>query len=714
MSDTPLRLDPGLTPRRLRKTSLCSCKCFCWTISIPLLGFAAWTSFLFATSLFREYASPHKPLYHTGAPYYNSEVIRPLISDEQTFDMAVTVWLRAPEEAEAEFRRLKLERAPPKEETPPAPVEMKLDGLGKVWASLSLAEGNTRFRDEEILETPLFSDVVFRGLRLSGKHALATVDFRLPTARFLAAKLDESDLRATFLLIPSAPSFNVKSFSSWMPDSVFRKRRPTRPWPFPLNSELRGGKTITDLALESFSISVPLLEFYDVASECKTADVNGTEEEQLPVVSAHPHVVTRTQLRIVRETALLNATAYNEVRNEIKKHSCGQGIPGIRPNLQMCRRTYKSNGIFETLLELEVPTESGVDTQWAYSPYMDTKYRAAGPLDIIPVPINRENCPSAVGSASDYMDVSWRIAFAGRSPLKLWVGDATPEPLVDHRATDVTKAIQQNEAELWNGALGHRFHEDSHPRRRIVMQAIGGAMQFVAAGMMFHFWWTRVSTVGISNSGVVLLALGNALGPTVMSLVDSDGSWIVVLPFSLVAPFLMFKCIARIEFGWNKWHPTLTRVPASHQERTTQRMDQRTSWRAKLGVVVALIAVHYLLDPDSIYLVPSSILVPPPKNNKLLKFLQVVSDSLCATGTFSQVLLNNHMRAFGGFYRAEPVLYFTSFCIDLVYHFLPTVVGRISPRSGLTLTPMIAMGMQLPLIWQAFTLPPVKVNEEED
>ncbi|KAJ7047191.1 hypothetical protein C8F04DRAFT_1062971 [Mycena alexandri] len=593
---------------------------------------------------------------------------------------------------------------------------MELDGLGKVWASLSLAEGNNKFRDEEILETPLFSDIVFRGLRLSDKHALATVDFRLPTARFLAAKLDESDLRATFLLLPSTPSLidNVKNFSSWMPDSVFHKRRPTRPWPFPLNSELRGEKTTTDLALESFSISVPLLEFYDVASECKTAAVNGTDEEQVLVVSGHPYVVTRTQLRIVRETALLNATAYNEVRNEVKRHSCGQGIPGIRPNLRMCRRTYKSNGMFETLLELEVPTESGVETQWAYSPYLNTKYRAAGPLDIIPVPVNRQNCPSAAGNVSDYMDVSWRVAFAGRSPLKLRLGDVTPEPPVDHRASKITKAIQQNEAELWNGALGHKFFEDSHPRRRIFMQAIGGAMQFLAAGMMFYYWWTRVSSVGISISGVVLLALANGLGPTVMSLVDSDGSWIVALPFSLVAPLLMFKCIARIEFGWNKGHPTLTRVPANHQERTTQRIDQRTSWRAKLGVLVTLIAAHYLLDPDNIFLVPSSILAPPLENNKLLKFLQVVSDSFCATGVFSQVLLNHHMRAFGGSYRAEPVLYFTSFCIDLVYHFLPTVVGRMELRSGLTLTPMIAMGMQLPLIWQALTLPPVKVNEEEE
>ncbi|KAJ7172110.1 hypothetical protein C8R46DRAFT_1258051, partial [Mycena filopes] len=442
MPEKLLPLDPGPGPRRVRKTSLCSCRCFCWTISIPLVGLAAWASFLFLTYLFKEFAFPHKSLYHArGSPYNSSEVIRPLITDEQTFDIAVTVWLRAPEDEEAEFKRLSLENAAVRDEKPPEPVEMDLD-------------------DEEILETPLFSDIVFRGLRLSDKHALASVNFRLPTARFLAANVEESDLRATFMLLPSRPSLidNVKNFSSWMPDSVFPKRRPTRPWPFPLGSEPRGGKTMADLALESFSLSVPLIEFHDIASCFNGTDGPAALEEEVSAVSGHPYVVTRTQLRIVRETALLNATAYNEVRNEIKRHSCGQGIPGIRPNLKMCRRTYKSNGIFETVLELEVATESGVETQWAYAPYLDTKEHAAGPLDILPVPINRERNCSASANVSDYMDVSWRIAFAGRSPVKQVLGNATPMPPVDHRASDLTKAVQQNEAELWNGVLGHRFH----------------------------------------------------------------------------------------------------------------------------------------------------------------------------------------------------------------------------------------------------------------
>lgn len=231
MSEKKLDLDPGPGARR-RKASMCSCRCLCWTICIPLLGLAAWAVIYYGANVVQQTRFPHKSLYHTGPSYNPEDVIRPLISDEQRFDIAVSVWVRAPEDEEAEFKRLRPES--PIQEEAPTSTQIDMGGrLGKVWMAVSLDEGNKMLSDEDILEKPLFSDVVFRSLRLSDKHASARVDFRLPTARFRAANLTESDLRATFLLIPSSPSLvdHVKNFSSWMPDSVFSKRRPTRPWP---------------------------------------------------------------------------------------------------------------------------------------------------------------------------------------------------------------------------------------------------------------------------------------------------------------------------------------------------------------------------------------------------------------------------------------------------------------------------------------------------
>ncbi|KAJ7481228.1 hypothetical protein B0H11DRAFT_2024732 [Mycena galericulata] len=553
MPELKLGLDPGPGPRR-RKMSIC--KCLCWTIGIPLLCFTTWAIASFATNVVQGARFPHKSLYHNGPSYYAGDVIRPLITDEQSFDIAVSVWVRTPEGEEARSQSL--------QQSIPAPTPTQLDlggNIGKVWVSLSL-DGNDRFRDQDILEKPLFSDIVFHGLHLSDKHASATVDFRLPIARFLATNLAESDLRATFLLLPTSPSLidHVKNFSSWMPDSVFPKRPLTRPWPFPLGSEEHGEKTMADLALESFSISIPLIEFHNATSQCLDAS---------DVVENHPYVVTRTQLRIVRETRLFNAKAYNEVRDEIKRHSCGQGIPGIKPHLRMCRRTYKSNGNFETRLELEVPKESGVETQWAYAPYLDTKAHSAGPLDLIPVPVDWENCSST--AKDDYMDVSWHIAFAGRSPGKhIWADNFVSPYIVDPHASELMKVSQQSDSELWNGAMGHRFHDDAHPRRRIAISVVSAGCQGLAALLLLYYWWTRVSTAGIS--------------PSSCGIFEGDASVAVIVLLALFVPVLMCKAITRAELGWQKWHPTLRRAPANHRERMTKRMDGRTSWGSKLGV----------------------------------------------------------------------------------------------------------------------------------
>lgn len=95
---------------------------------------------------------------------------------------------------------------------------------------------------------------------------------------------------------------------------------------------------MSDLALESFSISVPLIEFHDVSSQCNLTVGDATDDDEVEAVTGHPYVVTRyglppfpphlvthfcgrTQLRIVRETRFFDAVAYNKVRDEIKIHS---------------------------------------------------------------------------------------------------------------------------------------------------------------------------------------------------------------------------------------------------------------------------------------------------------------------------------------------------------------------------------------------------------
>jgi hypothetical protein len=56
------------------------------------------------------------------------------------------------------------------------------------------------------------------------------------------------------------------------------------------------------------------------------------------------------------------------------------------------------------------------------------------------------------------MDISWRIAYAGRTPGKQVLADNFANPqLVDPRASDLMKASQQDTAEMWSKFVSLRI-----------------------------------------------------------------------------------------------------------------------------------------------------------------------------------------------------------------------------------------------------------------
>ena len=101
---------------------------------------------------------PHLNLV-ANASSVDDQVIEPLVNEDQTFDIAVSVWLRALGEEEKVWK----------------------DSLPS--ASEDSADERERRLGEEILEFPLYSDIAFRGLRLSDRHITADVKFRLPTGK---------------------------------------------------------------------------------------------------------------------------------------------------------------------------------------------------------------------------------------------------------------------------------------------------------------------------------------------------------------------------------------------------------------------------------------------------------------------------------------------------------------------------------------------------
>src|ERR1700691_3536071 len=101
-------LDPGTSTRRGSRSW---CKCCLWTgfIFIALLG--VWMCFIIGSAFYRlisNIRSPHKEYYHNATQIPTERlVVRPLIDENQTFDIAVSVWVRVTEAEEEAYEATK-------------------------------------------------------------------------------------------------------------------------------------------------------------------------------------------------------------------------------------------------------------------------------------------------------------------------------------------------------------------------------------------------------------------------------------------------------------------------------------------------------------------------------------------------------------------------------------------------------------------------------
>ncbi|KAJ7471928.1 hypothetical protein FB451DRAFT_311308 [Mycena latifolia] len=659
-------------------------------------------------------------------------VVRPLIDENQSFDIAVSIWS--------------------------LPVE---------------EHGETI---EDFAEEPLYSDIVFRGLRLADKHKRANITYQLPVRVFRRLQLKERDLRASFVAIPTSPSLvdYVTNFSTWRPETM--KVPPVRAWPFPLGTSDETTQNVVDRALDSFGISIPLLEFHEIRSKCandsnsdispdpveeKEDDVDedgadGDEDEAEDesdevkdndadspgisnieknpdhAVKRHPFVVTRTQIRIVDEVHIFNRKAYNKEHDKLRTTSCGQ-ILKVKPQHNFCGRSYTKNGNWETRLELQIPDEitGELRTEWAYAPYIGHGTFSSGTKDLIPVPVMREDCTrSETLTDPDSMEVTWHLSYSGRTPAKFtFTESARRLNRVGHHESDLKKAKAQDSAELMNGLYGHQFYEDAHPRRRFIIGGLTSVLSIILTILELGYWNTRASTVCISISGTVLIAFSNIISSTA-KIEKSDLSNLdflqrlltillaLVTGFSL--PFFTLKAITRLEISRNKsrWFPSVRLAPPTHEERNSQRLDSRTGWGVKAVVCISLIAIFYFFSPANYVVVSPRLPAPSPDDYNttrgvVARVSDVVYFPLEFTGIVSQLLLNQRSKMFAGSYKIAAILRYISMMLVLTV-FSPSIVGRYDARPGISVPDAVVMVVIAVRAWQAVTLPNVNQQAEDE
>ncbi|KAF8962870.1 hypothetical protein BDZ97DRAFT_1662418 [Flammula alnicola] len=194
-SSAELKLDPGPPPRRRSKIG---CQCTLWTLFTIVCVGGSFLVLKFLYSGFNHLRAPHPKLYQDmKVPYKLNEVVQPLINSNHTFDIVATVWLRKP-----------------------APIQDDDDATNKI-----LEDGGPI-----LVEEAIYTGTVFRGLHLKNKDIKTAVKFRVPTGIFKNLELNNHDLRASFVLIPNAPSLldHAVNYSSWIPSTV--NYPPARSW----------------------------------------------------------------------------------------------------------------------------------------------------------------------------------------------------------------------------------------------------------------------------------------------------------------------------------------------------------------------------------------------------------------------------------------------------------------------------------------------------
>ncbi|KAJ2932394.1 hypothetical protein H1R20_g4724, partial [Candolleomyces eurysporus] len=567
-----LDIDPGTVPSRRRRMSGCKCMLLAVGILISLLvsiGIAK-----FVSSVFHGLREPHNSLYEnkTLAEVKNmANVVRPLVDRDQKFDIVATVWVRT--------------------------LDPRDDASGRYgWM-----HG----------EDHIFSDTVFRGVTLMDEHVHTKVNLSIPLETFSKAETSENfDIRATFKLIPQSPSLldYITNFTTWVPATVVLPDISPEARARKMKGEFSPPESLDELqnaALESFAISAPLIDLHPIKSACgrktqQEEEDNGpafgtgelvTSTKGKPPLKVHPHVVTKTDLRVVRMDKIYNKKAYDAHHKQLRRddvmNGCTRAGGGLRDG-RRCSRQFLNRANCEARIELEIPDEktSTSRKQVAYAPFLFVNSRSWGPLDMIPMPVDREHCPEgSVPETPQFMSVTWNLAYSGSTaeklPLADFLGAANTYNTTD---TEFNKLKAQQSAETIQRLHGHKHSIDNHIGRVFIFEMIAMILDFIHFNLQFPYWYTRSTTVGISIIGSSLTALSSSLF-FALDLWNQkafrEGTPLFSSSSTLVVAVFLHLLTASV-------------ILPSHLERASARLETKGRKRWIIGILVGVFSFYFV------------------------------------------------------------------------------------------------------------------------
>ncbi|KAF8144766.1 hypothetical protein K438DRAFT_1992510 [Mycena galopus ATCC 62051] len=285
--------------------------------------------------------------------------------------------------------------------------------------------------------------------------------------------------------------------------------------------------------------------------------------------------------------------------------------------------------------------------------------------------------------------------------MKHFSASLVPPQRVPHNESDYKKAMAHDRAEL----MSKRFNRASILRRRPSSPSL--LPRFLPGFLDTSYWYTRTSTLSISVSGTVFLALSSILAilTGVSNAVETpDSNW--------------------LHWLWKTRWVSMRRVSPTHAERTSQRLDLRTSWVVKSSICVLLAAVDYIssnyysFSPFDYLLLAANHPVRGPNDGLRLSELipwtcAWIYLPLRFTGLLSQLLLNQRSKIYGGSYKITAAFRCICGVLELL-KYVPSVIGRYDARPGLSVSRTVDLTILAAFAWQATVLPSVTETVEDE
>ncbi|KAF4610821.1 hypothetical protein D9613_007277 [Agrocybe pediades] len=757
-----LKLDPGPPPRNhgRRRPGLIY-RLFCKGLMLLALGLLGYGGTLLVPLLL---FVPHQEMYHqTNNDAKPEEVVQPLITEDQTFDIVATVWIRDDD-----------------------------NDIEEIMGSNAGIAGN---RSKVLAERAIFSGTVFRGAKMTDRGLKTSVQLQIPTTIFTGPVLASSDLRASFVIIPNNPStFNrVTGYSSWIPTSTM--------YPPSRNYSHDHEPSLAEKIIDAYGTFTPLLSFHNIKPPCtlptgvdeksideiqdqwKKTQQKQWKEREILLASllasgtitkweygkamwnikfaenntdvntlgrfayrSHPYIITKTFLTITDMTKPLNRTAYEQAHAKLAATSCGLeelkklGLPVKWADWRLCKRSYTVNGNHEVMIQRARDTMTGENEslhELLYAPYM-TAEKLHGPLDLLRVPVNREKCVAddAPEEDSDTVNLTWDIVFSSRSPSKKILGyPYTLSMFQDFNmtASEERMRIDHSMAEFNQAAHGHKPYENQHPVFGSILPLVDIILYVLETLLAVHYWYSRAgqSTVGISIVGTALMASSYLIRYVTTAIItDIDpakSSYLIILcaiavsSLSQTETLLMVKAITRAEIK-RKWIflPVAVRFAgATHAERASKRVESRTSWTERLLMLAFFSVILSLAKIQDFHVIAPQL---PDSYDSFMslslpyRVIQLVGDytvePLLISGRFLQLVMNRQSGTFAGMYKVTAYLGFAKGVLRLVSQ-LPWFRFFVTKVAGISFVRALQILYHAALFFQAWRYSYPKVVEEE-